>query len=388
MIRTKSDYRGLNIVDASDCQANRGDHARYVQVGGDFGTLGTSYGEDDNAVMGSFPNLAAALSRGFTKKVPVKAPSVKVSADKKVVTVPVVSNRPKTLAETMAAKKWGSSPNAFGQRTAVAAQAAAQAKKVEAAHPMFDTKSVSSWEHVDDLDSMDPYDIEVKSIPVSSEIKINTPPTMNKRAVQVRAAQEFKKSEQLRKVTGANTSNSVALVRPHKMVKRHMEPDSMDPYDIECETAHVVSNGGQLSESKINSPATSVAVAHAASVAAFTHPLLFAPISGGVDGMGAFSFTSLMTDIKAKAAAEAEKLKANLLASAQAAAGKALSNVSGSILAKPEVQSALSAQAKQAAASSVAEKLLDPANQKKIMIAVGVIGAVGLALAAAAMRRR
>lgn len=150
----------------------------------------------------------------------------------------------------------------------------------------------------------------------------------------------------------------------------------------------VVSTGGQISQQKIDAASTRAAVQTAVSSQArarrfavareHAHPMLaFSNTMGEGEEMG-FDLKSLFSDAKKKAQEELNKLKAKAEADLKARAGQALSNVSASILQKPQVQAAIADQAKQGVAQTVAEKLLDPEVQKKAAIggvtALAVLG--------------
>lgn len=171
------------------------------------------------------------------------------------------------------------------------------------------------------------------------------------------------------KILGSKTSQSVEV--------EESEAPAQEIIATPAQSQSVVVSQGK----PLTSQSLSQSLPKSRSIVESPHPLLAygtASSLGYYDGMG-LSFSDLLASAKKKASEELKKLQAKATADLKARAGQALSNVSGSILAKPEVQGVLKEQAQVAATNTLAEKLRDPETQKKIMIGAAVgAGILGL----------
>lgn len=321
------DFDVENIVDAREDfgAEDYADYADYVEVGGDFGTLGQSYGDDGMGGIGR--KLRRAVKKVAPKAV-TKAVS-KVSAPVAKLVSPIASPIAKVVSAPVAA---------------------------------ITTKAVPS---------------PVQKVMPSVGRKLG----LSKLGAKIQAGIQHKKDEALRKITGSTTSKAVTVVP----VAAKAPEAVLQPHDYEADAQEVVSTGGQISEQKLSKGVKVVARNQ------FSHPLVgMGELPDGLmgdDGMG-LSLSDITATLKKKAAEEAAKLKAKLAADAKARLAQATGNISSSLFNKPEVQAAIQDQAKQATASTLAEKMLDPAVQKKAAIGLGVAAAVAAGLVYAAMKNK
>lgn len=453
------DFQNLNIVDTKEDFGYSGDYPKYKQVGGDFGTLGQSYGHDDNS-MGS--TISAAVSAMTAKTLAANkakidasnsqaaaklfasvkakqasdakakaAADAKASAAKKAAEIAKQTAESKmklakqaaSVAVTPAQIKLATAAKADADKAAVtlmkadvlvtttekvAEKASETLEKTTAqvaqipvvAQAMQSVPTVSSSQTISTQSFLSP----VISQPINPGVQMLSAPTspvnstraakqahakekqtfnrkkpevkhVNKTASKLKRAEDHKEEMRQRNVTGTTTSNSMTMetVKPAPQVTLIRSNSGEDK-------SVVVSQGGQLSESKITNGIT------LRKHESYAHPLLNDGTMGYEgDGMG-FSLSSLVADAKASVSAELAKLKAKTAADIQARIGQAGSNLSSALLNKPAVKTAITEQTKMAAASSLADKFMEPAFQKKAMIAAGVGAVLVAVLAMKAMK--
>ena len=143
----------------------------------------------------------------------------------------------------------------------------------------------------------------------------------------------------------------------------------------------VATAGSKLNQSDVVSTSSKV-LNISSSNSQYAHPMLAAmQLPSAMNGMG-FDFNAFLADAKAKAAAALKQAQADVVAKVQQAGGNLFSSIGQRAIADPKVQAMVVQEAKAAAASSLAEKLLDPANQalaKKAALGTGATVAIAAA---------
>lgn len=216
------------------------------------------------------------------------------------------------------------------------------------------------------------------------------PPQVRSKIVQdatVKAAAITKATQVLPKTGVPTISARDAVAAIQKKQHKHTNGTMVHPKTQAA--AAVIPAGQNLTASDVSStPIVSPAAAvQSASRSQYAHPMLaiMHPM-GDEDGMG-LSLSSFLSDAKKKAAEALKKATADAQAKLKQRVGEATGQLTSKLLNDPKVKAVAAQEAKQAAAQTVAEKLLDPTVQKKAGIGMAVAaGVVGL-LAWKAMKK-
>jgi hypothetical protein len=142
--------------------------------------------------------------------------------------------------------------------------------------------------------------------------------------------------------------------------------------------AVVVSRAGAaLTQETVSSTMLSPAAAvSSAQRSQYAHPMLALMNPMGDDGMDGFSFKTFLSKAKLDAQAALKKAGSDALTKAKEQGSALLSKTSSRLINDPKVQALAKEEAKQAAASGLASRLLEPEFQKKAALGTGAILAI------------